>query len=122
MTVFDFHSEPISDDCLSVLSSYAIRDAAAKASNPEYSGWLDRVDEVAGVDKVRLTGIHGFLIAQGMLKFEITGRSVGLQYQLSPLGRESLNRRMRNDASSGQDELSFAENSDSEDDSLREAA
>ncbi len=74
------------------------------------------------MDKVRLTGIHGFLIAQGMLKFEITGRSVGLQYQLSPLGRESLNRRMRNDAAAEQDELSFAECSESEDDSLREAA
>lgn len=122
MTVFDFHSEPISDDCLSVLSSYAIRDAAAKASNPEYSGWLDRVDEVVGVDKVRLTGIHGFLIAQGMLKFEITGRSVGLQYQLSPLGRESLNRRARGEEASAHDDHSVAEVTETEEDSLREAA
>ncbi len=121
MAAFDLHSEPISDDCLSVLSNYAIRDAAARASNPDYNGWLDRVDEVHGVDKVRLTGIHGFLIAQGMLKFEITGRSVGLQYQLSPLGRESLTRRATS-SDDGQNEAHFEDHSDVQEESHLEAA
>jgi hypothetical protein len=36
--------------------------------------------------------VHGMLIARGMLKFEITGRNVGLQYQISNLGRDALSR------------------------------
>lgn len=81
-------------NCLTVLECYSVRDAAAKASQPEYAGWLDRIIEVPGVDKAALTSIHGFLIAQGLIKFEFTGRSVGLQYQLSQQGRESIARKM----------------------------
>ncbi len=80
-------------DCLAVLECYAVRDAAAKTSNSDYAGWLDRILSVPGLDAPCLTSIHGFLIAQGLIKFEFTGRSVGLQYQLSTLGRESIARR-----------------------------
>lgn len=58
----------------------------------EYAGWLDRIQDVPGIEKVALTSIHGFLIAQGLIRFEFTGRSVGLQYQLSTQGRESIAR------------------------------
>lgn len=92
MTATDLQFEPLSDDCLKVLSSYAVREVAVKAGDAETAGWLDRVDDVPGVDAGRLTMIHGCLIAQGMLKFEITGRSVGLQYQVSTAGREALAR------------------------------
>ena len=58
----------------------------------EYAGWLDRIQDVPGIEKFSLTSIHGFLIAQGLIRFEFTGRSVGLQYQLSTQGRESIAR------------------------------
>lgn len=79
-------------DCLTVLHCYAVRDAASKAAAQEYSGWLDRIQIVPGVETSLLTTIHGFLIAQGLIRFEFTGRSVGLQYQLSTQGRESISR------------------------------
>lgn len=79
-------------DCLAVLGCYAVRDAAAKAAQQDYSGWLDRVLDVPGVETSSLTSIHGYLIAQGLIRFEFTGRSVGLQYQLSPQGRDCLTR------------------------------
>ena len=78
--------------CLAVLGCYAVRDAAAKASQQDYAGWLDRVLDVPGVETASLTSIHGYLIAQGLIRFEFTGRSVGLQYQLSPQGRDCLAR------------------------------
>ena len=80
------------DCCLEVLKCYAVRDAASKASIREYTGWLDRIQNVPGIETSSLTGIHGFLIAQGLIRFEFTGRSVGLQYQLSTQGRESIAR------------------------------
>ncbi len=86
------HSSEFEKNCLTVLNCYAVRDAAAKASAEAYVGWLDRIQDVAGIEKSSLTSIHGFLIAQGLIRFEFTGRSVGLQYQLSTQGRESLAR------------------------------
>ena len=80
------------DNCLTVLNCYAVRDAASKAAAREYTGWLDRIQNVPGVETSSLTSIHGFLIAQGLIRFEFTGRSVGLQYQLSTQGRESIAR------------------------------
>jgi hypothetical protein len=80
-------------NCLTVLECYAVRDAAAKTANSEYSGWLDRMIDVPGIDPSLLTSIHGFLIAQGLIRFEFTGRSVGLQYQLSTSGRDAISRR-----------------------------
>ena len=83
---------PFEASCLAVLSCYAVRDAAARAASPEHTGWLDRILDLPGLEKSSLTSIHGFLIAQGLIRFEFTGRSVGLQYQLSPLGRDSVSR------------------------------
>ena len=86
-------SDAFEASCLAVLDCYAVRDAAAKTSASEYSGWLDRIQDVPGIECSSLTAIHGFLIAQGLIKFEFNGRSVGLQYQLSTQGRESLTRK-----------------------------
>ena len=86
-------SNTFDQNCLTVLECYAVRDVAAKATNPEYAGWLDRILEVPGLESSSLTSIHGFLIAQGLIKFEFTGRSVGLQYQLSSLGKECVSRK-----------------------------
>jgi len=93
MSTAHTQSDTFDQNCLTVLECYAVRDVAAKASNAEYTGWLDRILEVPGLEFSSLTSIHGFLIAQGLIKFEFTGRSVGLQYQLSSLGKECLARK-----------------------------
>lgn len=93
MSTATAHPTTFDQNCLTVLECYAVRDAAAKASHADYSGWLDRILDVPGLEASSLTSIHGFLIAQGLIKFEFTGRSVGLQYQLSTLGRESIARK-----------------------------
>ena len=85
-------SSEFEKNCLTVLNCYAVRDAAAKAATSEYAGWLDRIQDVPGIERVTLTSIHGFLIAQGLIRFEFTGRSIGLQYQVSTQGRESIAR------------------------------
>ena len=79
-------------NCLTVLNCYAVRDAAAKAASKEYAGWLDRILDIQEIEKTTLTSIHGFLIAQGLIRFEFNGRSVGLQYQISTQGREAMAR------------------------------
>ena len=104
----DFHLDQLSDECLKVLSSYSIRELASRKANVDANGWLDRIEDVPGIDRAAMTMIHGMLIAQGMLKFEITGRSVGLQYQVSSVGRDALARHYQLQA----DELGKDENSD----------
>ncbi|HQZ69293.1 MAG TPA: hypothetical protein PLY87_29605, partial [Planctomycetaceae bacterium] len=93
MTESASQSSPFEENCLAVLDCYAVKDAAAKAGAAEYSGWLDRIQDVPGIETLSLTTIHGFLIAQGLIKFEFNGRSVGLQYQISTQGRESITRK-----------------------------
>ncbi len=93
MTESASQSSAFEENCLAVLDCYAVRDATAKSAAAEYSGWLDRIQDVPGIETSSLTAIHGFLIAQGLIKFEFTGRSVGLQYQLSTQGRESITRK-----------------------------
>jgi len=93
MSTTEAHPTTFDQNCVTVLECYAVRDAAAKSATGEYAGWLDRLLEVPGIESSSLTSIHGFLIAQGLIKFEFTGRSVGLQYQLSSLGRESISRK-----------------------------
>jgi hypothetical protein len=85
-------STAFQQNCLTVLECYAIRDAAAKSATQEYSGWLDRIIDAPGLEPAALTSIHGYLIAQGLIRFEFTGRSVGLQYQVSSLGRDAISR------------------------------
>lgn len=93
MSTATTQTDTFDQNCLTVLECYAVRDAASKAMSADYTGWLDRVLEVPGLESSSLTSIHGFLIAQGLIKFEFTGRSVGLQYQLSSLGKECIARK-----------------------------
>jgi hypothetical protein len=93
MSVKDVNSVAFEQNCLTVLDCYSVRDAAAKTAQAEYAGWLDRIIELPGLESSSLTSVHGFLIAQGLIRFEFTGRNVGLQYQLSPLGRDAIARR-----------------------------
>jgi len=77
---------------LQVMQAYVVRASAAKAASEEYDGWLERIDSLPELTADELTQQHGQLIALGFLKFEITGRSVGLRYQISPRGKQALDR------------------------------
>lgn len=53
-------------------------------------GWVPRLGMVADVPTERLSAIHGKLIALGMLRFELAGRTEGVLYQVTPLGRQAI--------------------------------
>jgi hypothetical protein len=82
-----------------VLEAYAMVASPAGASLPagnereipESLGWVPRLSRLDGVEPDRLALLHGKLIALGLLSFEVLGKS-GMQYQLSPLGRRTLDR------------------------------
>lgn len=58
-----------------------------------------------GVESAALSRLHGTLIALGFLKFELSGKA-GMQYQLTPLGRHTLERGL--DGEQPSDEQEFA--------------
>lgn len=89
----DGQSVAFEEQCLAVLGSYLRFEVELKATDPEFNGWLDRVLTVPGVESSALTQVHGYLIAEGLIRFEFGGRSKGLQYQLSPPGRDAFSRR-----------------------------
>jgi hypothetical protein len=77
--LFDAHPE-----WRPLLAAYQERHASKKLE------WSPRVAEVDGVAADQLSAIHGKLIALGMLKFEISSRTDGVQYQVTTLGRQAL--------------------------------
>jgi hypothetical protein len=52
--------------------------------------WCPRMTSVEGLAAEQISAIHGKLIALGMLKFEIGSRADGVQYQVTPFGRQAL--------------------------------
>lgn len=62
----------------------------SREASPDSDGWVARQTDVPGVDPSVLSSIHGKLIAFGMLKFDVGGRDVGVQYQLTTQGRQAL--------------------------------
>jgi hypothetical protein len=60
---------------------------------PDENGeiWRARVSRIDGVEPAQLSRLHGTLIALGCLKFELSGK-VGMQYQVTTLGRQTLER------------------------------
>jgi hypothetical protein len=93
MAESNFLLDALNEQNLQVLRTYADRFTAAKASNRDHDGWLDRQLSSDEFDEVSLIRIHGELIAMGMLKFQLTNRNTGLQYSISDTGRETLARR-----------------------------
>jgi hypothetical protein len=85
-------SVSLESQCLVVLGCYAALEVAEKSGQADFNGWVDRISEAPGISAAQLPGIHGQLIAQGLLRFEFSGRARGLQYQVSPQGREALGR------------------------------
>lgn len=84
--------DSLESQCLQVLGCYAALETVVRSEQADFNGWVDRIAEAPGIEPARLPGIHGQLIAQGLLRFEFSGRARGLQYQLSPQGREALGR------------------------------
>jgi hypothetical protein len=52
--------------------------------------WSGRVEALDGATSGQIATLHGKLIALGLLKFEIASRADGVQYQVTPLGRQAL--------------------------------
>ena len=52
-------------------------------------GFRSRVREVEGVPADQMARVHGKLIAHGLLQVEIAGRTGGMLYQLTAIGRRA---------------------------------
>ncbi len=64
--------------------------ASARATQPEFDGWVARASQVPQVEPANLSAVHGRLIAFGFLKFDLTNRELGMRYQLTPLGKQAI--------------------------------
>ena len=73
-----------------VLGAYQSGQSQLKAQDPESDGWLPRLRTIEGIEGEALSRVHGRLIALGFLKFELLSREVGMRYQVSPLGKRTL--------------------------------
>lgn len=92
MTVAPFQLDSLTPHNLQVMQAYSVKAATAKATLEGFDGWLERIDTLPNLNHEQLTQLHGQLIALGFLKFEISGRSVGLRYQISTKGKQALER------------------------------
>jgi hypothetical protein len=72
------------------LQMYHDLQVASREQSPDADGWIPRPAELIGVDSQRLSSVHGKLIAFGFLKFDVSGRDIGVRYQLTPQGRRAL--------------------------------
>jgi hypothetical protein len=95
-----------------VLEAYAAVSTSVSAKTadqardvPQSQGWVPRLSRLEGVEPELLAGLHGKLIALGLLSFEVSGKT-GMQYQLSPLGRRTLDRGLGTDEASADDAAS----------------
>lgn len=79
-----------------VLEAYRTLQAEIAAQQPESDGWIARIRDVDGVPPEELPILHGRLIALGLLRFDLAGRTEGLRYQVSPAGRQLLNQEEAN--------------------------
>lgn len=92
MTTSSFQLDVIREANLQLVKAYSVKSTAQKATVENFDGWLERIDELDGLEKTDLVRAHGELIALGYLKFEIAGSSVGLRYKISPAGKQALDR------------------------------
>lgn len=95
--MIDFELEELDccDDWRRLLGCYQSlleQQVSAAEAEDEFDGWLSRLQSVEGVDDEALSRIHGRLIAWGFLTFRLAGRTTGIQYQISPAGKQALAR------------------------------
>jgi hypothetical protein len=86
-----------------LLATYRERQLQEKAANPEEDPWVPRIRALDAVEGEELSQLHGRLIALGLLKFELGGRTSGMSYQVSPLGVRALSGPPSNDEDSDSD-------------------
>lgn len=98
-------------ELISVLAAYRVAEQAApkparsaatpaptvvaETPNPDAdddAGWIPRLRELPGIAAERLSPLHGQLIAHGLLRFNLLGRTAGVGYRLTPEGRDVLAR------------------------------
>jgi len=63
---------------------------ANESDNAE--AWIPRLSSVEGIESAALSQLHGGLIALGLLKYELFGRTIGMRYRLTPEGRRAAER------------------------------
>jgi hypothetical protein len=93
-----------SPEYLLLLEAYRDDDAAARESNPEFDGWLPRVNRVDGIDDDSMSRAHGRMICFGFLKFRLGDRLEGMKYQLGQDAARILNGTYRASGSDPDDE------------------
>lgn len=83
---------PAEDDASAVEQSgeSSSPDEATPAETEEDSRWIPRLGEVEGVAADQLSRVHGRLIAEGLLRFNLLGRTDGIGYRLTPAGRQAV--------------------------------
>lgn len=64
--------------------------AETEESPGDDARWVPRLHDVQGIDDSRLPRVHGRLIAEGLLRFNLLGRTAGIGYRLTPAGRQAL--------------------------------
>jgi hypothetical protein len=65
-------------------------DEAPAPEAEEDPRWIPRLGQVEGVPTELLSRVHGQLIAEGLLRFNLLGRMDGIGYRLTPAGRQAL--------------------------------
>jgi hypothetical protein len=112
--MLDFVAQELvgSEDWRHVLEAYqrpeTRHETPCTQGDPAVDGWLPRLVGIDGVDPAHLSRLHGKLIALGCLKFEISGKT-GMQYQLTPLGRQTLQHGLQGTAETESAEVATAE-------------
>ncbi|MCR9201782.1 MAG: hypothetical protein NXI04_24310 [Planctomycetaceae bacterium] len=92
MTTSRFQLDVLHESNLQLVKAYTLKSTTQKATVETFDGWLERIDQLDGLEKEDLVRAHGELIALGFLKFEIAGSSIGLRYRVSPAGKQALER------------------------------
>jgi len=97
--MLDFVTQELvgSEEWRRVLEAYQGPQGRRSEADSAEDRWLPRAPGIAGVDPAHLSALHGKLIALGFLKFEISGKT-GMQYQLTPIGRQTLEHGLGTDA------------------------
>jgi hypothetical protein len=73
-----------------LLQAYEVRREAANREKEKSDGWVPRVKAVDGLQPADLSRVHGVLIALGLLKFQLDGRTTGVRYQINAAGKRAL--------------------------------
>lgn len=74
-------------DWLKVLQLYAEKIDQPRGDDEQGVRWIERIEQLDDLSAEQVSEIHGQLIAQGWLTFQLEGRQSGLLYRLTNLGR-----------------------------------